>query len=282
MSLLSLRGACRVLAIVVGAELSVGVVACGSEGNSQSSESANDSSREWVETVTKTDFGEVRLSARPERIVALNPAAADIVISLGYDPMAINLMEQVSAPWLTNVATDGQIKNDLIDLSAVANVEKIAKLNPDLIVGGRDNIPDEQVWGRLSDIAPTVPIGSSVSKNTDDTVKYFASLLNEQDRAENIISDTHEVLRKAGESSGLSGRTFSYIYPRGDKYTIMGGELFELLGMEESQVQALRGDGTTQLSREEGGRIDGDVIFIFDSSVSFNSSANQSLGGSIR
>ncbi|MDA4894626.1 ABC transporter substrate-binding protein [Microbacterium resistens] len=125
-------------------------------------------SQATTRTVT-TDYGDVEVPARAERIVVLNYALAGYLYDLDQ-PVAATIPEDAdagegafSAMWGDGPKEDGTVflpwSVDGFDL------ESILALQPDLIIGGGIGFPlfqAEKVYDDLSDIAPTVLVGKEL------------------------------------------------------------------------------------------------------------------------
>ncbi|MEV8428478.1 ABC transporter substrate-binding protein [Streptomyces chartreusis] len=106
---------------------------------------------QWPRTIEHA-MGETVIESRPERVVVLDVGELDNVVSLGIEPVGLAPTE--GSPELPsylkkdagNPANIGTINN--------LNLEAIAALKPDLILGSRLRAADK--YDELSKIAPTV------------------------------------------------------------------------------------------------------------------------------
>lgn len=154
--------------------LAVGLAACGGGGSSSSSGSTAGGGS-GTRTV-KTAKGPVEVPAEPTRVVSIQPSTADTLYDLGIEPIGVyDLGAQYVSPryrakWnkATKVGDDGEI-----------NVEEVAKLEPDLIIGANYEW-NTDVYSKLTEIAPTVitPISGwrEISHSTADAVNRLAQL----------------------------------------------------------------------------------------------------------
>ena len=104
-------------------------------------------------TVTHA-LGETRLARKPTRIVVLDGGELDGVLALGLTPvgMAVLTPGQTGVP--PYLAGKARRKIALVGATDDLDLQKIADLKPDLILGSR--LRDRDLYGRLSAIAPTV------------------------------------------------------------------------------------------------------------------------------
>ncbi|GAA4622716.1 iron-siderophore ABC transporter substrate-binding protein [Actinoallomurus vinaceus] len=106
---------------------------------------------EWPRTITHA-MGRTVIKAQPRRVVVLDVGELDNVVSLGVKPVGL-------APTEGSPALPSYLKNDAGTPKNVGtinslNLEAIAALKPDLILGSRLRAADS--YDELSKIAPTV------------------------------------------------------------------------------------------------------------------------------
>lgn len=106
---------------------------------------------EFPRTV-KHALGETEIKEQPKRVVVLDTGELDSVLSLGITPVGMvttkgaNPVPSYLADKVKDVKSVGTI-NEI-------NVEEIAALQPDLIVGSK--LRAEKIYSQLSEVAPTV------------------------------------------------------------------------------------------------------------------------------
>jgi iron complex transport system substrate-binding protein len=128
----------------------VSLAACGSSG---SSDAAQPAAAKEPATRTVTHFrGTTEVPADPQRVVALDTGELDSAVALGVIPVGA-----VRAPVDTGLLS--YLEDDLTDVELVGeigepNLEAIAALEPDLILGSELRVAD--FYDELSAIAPTV------------------------------------------------------------------------------------------------------------------------------
>lgn len=100
-------------------------------------------------------FGSTTIESQPERVVSLSYSGHDDILAMGVKPVAIRYWygdyPNGVFPWAQDALGDSepeQLKGDL-------NIEQIAALDPDVILGISSGITEEQ-YQLLSQIAPTV------------------------------------------------------------------------------------------------------------------------------
>ncbi|WP_075779470.1 ABC transporter substrate-binding protein [Streptomyces acidiscabies] len=154
----SLRGIGRLKAVPVAVALgAVVLTGCGSSDSGNDSPKADASvagdSAGFPRTV-KTAMGDVKIPAKPKRVVVLDTGELDDVTLLGIDPVGA-----VPPHFKTEGGFPTYLKGELGGTQDVGpllepNLEKIASLKPDLILSSK--VRHEKIYDKLSAIAPTV------------------------------------------------------------------------------------------------------------------------------
>ncbi|GGI44703.1 hypothetical protein GCM10008018_08420 [Paenibacillus marchantiophytorum] len=183
--------------------------------------------RTEVKTV-KTMNGDIRIPLQPQRIVAEEYLGS--LIPLGVIPVgapSLILKNLYFKEALQKVADTGDYGK--------MNLEKIAQLNPDLILSSNsDN------YAQLSKIAPTVIVPYGELKNAHEELTYFGQLLGKQKEAAAWLNDYDRriALAKARVDKAVPAEaTFSIlevtektIYTYGDNFGRGGQPVYQSLG----------------------------------------------------
>ncbi|QYJ16653.1 hypothetical protein Rxycam_02488 [Rubrobacter xylanophilus DSM 9941] len=103
-------------------------------------------------------YGVTRISGRPRRVVSLGYQEHDFLYALGIKPVAVRYWygdrDDVIYPWAEDEAGDAD--PEILNMPfGQLNFEKIAALEPDLIMGVYAGLTQEE-YETLSEIAPTV------------------------------------------------------------------------------------------------------------------------------
>ncbi len=103
-------------------------------------------------------FGETTIEAAPTRVVSAGFTGQDDLLALGVVPIAVTYWfgDQPFAVWPWARAQLGDAEPVVLNLDDGIDVERIAELDPDLIVATNAGV-DADTYERLSQIAPTVP-----------------------------------------------------------------------------------------------------------------------------
>lgn len=203
-------------------------------------------------------YGKTRVPEDPERVVTLDPTVLLDVLALGVKPVGYAGAD-ASQPLF--------LRDDLAGVESIGaesqpNIEKVAALNPDLIIGYTET-PET-----FAEIAPTVAV------EYDETewkrmFRFRADVLGEKKLAEEKIADFDARVNEFREAMGdrLDEATVSMVrfgesnvvvYP-----TSFSGSVLADIGIKRPPNQAYDiGECCVELSVEEVPNIDADYIFV--------------------
>ncbi|GAA1741466.1 iron-siderophore ABC transporter substrate-binding protein [Dietzia kunjamensis subsp. schimae] len=222
-------------------------------GSSDTAEASSDDSY----TVTHA-MGETVIDGTPERVVVLDSPHLDALVALGHTPVGITESGAGTGapPYL------GDVDADIVGLTSEPDIDAIAALAPDLIIGAK--VRHEAIYDELSGIAPTV---YSENSGTDwqEQARITAAAVGEDDEMEQLIDDLDTRIAEVGEQVGAEGTTLSIVRFRPDNFRLYGPETFS--GSILSQMGFDLGErewneySMAELSPELYEQIAGDVVF---------------------
>lgn len=240
-------------------------------------------------------LGTTEVPANPQRVVTLDKLSLETMLALGLTP--IGTVDGSLEPY------EGLID---VDLSGIVNIggeaepdlEQILTLNPDLIFGeGTPGEGIDQIYGRLSRIAPTVAfIGgpeAGYEQGWKDTFLSYAGLLNRGSEAEQLLRDYETRARTFGETFRVTTgtppeeTTVSVIRFRTDMIrayvaSSFAGSVIEEAGLSRPEGQRVKLPPSEApwvgLSIERLSEIDADHIFIFQTFGDFEEGSTEIPG----
>jgi iron complex transport system substrate-binding protein len=206
-------------------------------------------------------MGETEVPGAPTRIVVLDSSFLDAAIALGMPPIAAT--EGVAGSGLPAYLADATADIELVGLTTEPNLEQIAALQPDLILGAK--VRHEALYPQLSQIAPTVFSESSGSDWTSQ-VRITGEALGQTDQAEALLADFDERAAAVGESIGAAGKTaviVRFIPGQNRLYgpTTFSGSVLTQVGFDLGDKGYDPAVGMALISSEQIDMLDTDVIF---------------------
>lgn len=265
------RACAAALALVASAALA----ACSSDddaadsGSSSKTSTATDSFPVSVDT----KFGEVEVKDQPHTIVALGWGDAEIATELGVQPVGVSDWLAFGGNGLSPWAKASYDKAPEQLGTMEIDYEKIAKLNPDLILNTRST-GDENTYKRLSEIAPTIsPVKGADNFLTpwDTQVEMISTAIGEKEKGSDLVTQVKDKLAEVKDAHPQwSGKTATVLtktaaewgaYVTGDARA----DLLASLGFRQNEtIAGLAKDSFyVSLSEENVDQADSDVVVGF-------------------
>ena len=224
--------------------------------------------------VVEHRYGETTVPAEPQRVVSVGLTEQDTLLQLGVVPVAVTEWygDQPFATWPWAQELLGDAEPEVLSAADGFELERIAALEPDLIVGTNSGMSRKD-YELFSAIAPTITSVEGASlyfSSWQDQTMQIARALGQEAEGQALVDDLAgryaEVAAAHPEWAGLTA-TFSqggpydgqlYVYPAG-----LGTEFLTDLGftMTDGLEKYALEDGTQALiSAENVGLIDADVV----------------------
>lgn len=179
------------------------------------------------------ELGRTEVPVRPERVVSLALEITDTLIALDRTPVGSLVLDGASDGFTPAISDRAQ---DVESVGTQPNLEKIALLEPDLIVGFDWGVePDHR---EMSRIAPTVGFPSD-THDWKDWLRRSAQAIGASDRAEEVLRDYRD--RTERIRAGVGGTPVSFVDPGEGSIGIFGppsstGKVLGDLGLEVQPV----------------------------------------------
>jgi iron complex transport system substrate-binding protein len=218
-------------------------------------------------------YGTTTITKAPQRIVTVGSTEQDVILALGEKPVGVTEWygDQPYATWPWARAALGDAKPAVLHADDGINIEAVAKLRPDLIIGTNSGM-DANVYKKLSALAPTVagPKGGTLYFSPWDVqTQLIADALGRHAEGAELIDGVKKTFSDAlaahpefqGKTVTFSQNAFYdgklYVYPPG-----LGVEFLDMLGFTVNpKIKPLAEPGTqAEISAERLDVIDADVL----------------------
>lgn len=221
------------------------------------------------------EFGQTTIEAKPETVVALGVTDIDPLLALDTVPVAAAAYTQYSksivGPWAKELLSGQTV--ELIENESKPDIERIAALEPDLIVAISSGI-DAETYALLDKVAPTLARPADVAAYTvprDRATTMIATALGQEQKGQQLVDDANAaIVAAAKDHPEFTGSTGAVVLPYEDKYGVYTsgdarGQFLTQLGFDLPPDVSAQDDGTSffiDLSREEADRMEGDVLVV--------------------
>jgi iron complex transport system substrate-binding protein len=245
-------------------------VACGGEGNEDGGTNSDET------RLIRHYLGETRVPVNPQRIVAADTGLTlGALVSVDAIPLAAGSLASFMGRDFNEALYPMVDDVEPISVESGINVEQIAALEPDMIVGIGPGLVEE-VYDQLSEIAPTVPVdlppGSSVReymRKVAETVGKTELLEERLAALDAKLASLREELPEIGTVSIVSVFDASEVFVYNEPYELaqfvsaLGGEVvpkFSELGAEPGEDGDL--NPRVPISLERLPEVDGETLFL--------------------
>lgn len=206
--------------------------------------------------------GETRVPRSPERVVVLDRFPLDSALAVGVKPVGVPTPSNL--PAYLGKRTQGLTG---IGDEYAPSLEKIAALEPDLIIGSIYYA--EGSYEKLSRIAPTVLIDDEDSGHWKKIHAEVADALGKEKAGEEAMSRYEERIEEFDRAMGEGPRPeVSVVRPRDDGIRLYGkayfsGTILEDAGLPRPPSQDVEEKEPLDISKELVRKAGGDVIFVW-------------------
>lgn len=245
------------------------LAACGN--NEAGTKNTKSSEKEEQSYTVKHVMGETTISENPKRVVVLTNEGTEALLAMDVKPVGA-VKSWLGDPWYDHIKDDMD-GVEIVGTELEVNLEKIAALKPDLIIGNK--VRQEAIYDKLSAIAPTV-FSETLTGNWKENFSLYAKAINQEDKGNEVLQQFNEHIADVKEKLGdkvnqevsvvrfLAGT--SYIY-----YTdSFSGVIFDQLGFKRAEQQKelfnadnKLGNFSLEVGKEVIPKMDGDILFYF-------------------
>ncbi|MED1467278.1 iron-siderophore ABC transporter substrate-binding protein [Bacillus salipaludis] len=216
-------------------------------------------------------MGSTTIKGTPKRVVVLTNEGTEALLALGVKPVGA-VQSWLGNPWYDHIKED--MKDvEVVGVESEVNVEKIAALKPDLIIGNK--LRQEAVYKQLSAIAPTV-FSETLRGDWKDNFKLYAKALNLEEKGNEVLAaydkKVANVKAKLGNKVNQTVSVVRFMAGTSRIYYTdsFSGVIFDQLGFKRApQQEALftpdnkLGKLAIEVGKEVIPKMDADYLFYF-------------------
>lgn len=247
--------------LATAAALALFLTACGTADPGSTGSGASEES-----ATVEHAMGSTEVPCTPQKVVTLGQGQTDSVLALGVTPVGV--VEPWTDDWYEYLPREVE-EAEVVGTELEPDLEKIASLQPDLIVGSK--LRHEAVYDKLSKIAPTV-FSETIGVTWKENVSLWAEALCAPEEGKQIVADYEERADRLGRDLAEAGKADTEVsmirfMPDQVRIYLTGfpGSVIRDAGLERPKAQRVEDWETSEqlveISEERIPDMDGDVIF---------------------
>ena len=241
------------------------LAACGNSNDEQADkETGTDNGSETTGYTVQHAMGETPIKETPKKVVILTNEGTEALLSMGVTPVGA-VQSWTGDPWYSHIA-DKMADVKVVGTESEVNVEAIAALKPDLIIGNK--MRQEKIYDQLNAIAPTV-FAETLRGNWQENFKLYAQALNKEEDGQKVIADYEQRIKDIQEKLGdkVNQEVSIVRFMAGDvriyHKDTFSGVILEQIGLKRPESQNVDDFAERNATKERIPAMDGDILFYF-------------------
>lgn len=237
------------------------LAACGNK--EEKDESAGNDTNEETYTV-KHAMGTTEIKGTPKKVIILTNEGTEALLAMGVTPVGA-VQSWTGDPWYDHIA-DKMKDVEVVGTESELNMEAIAKLQPDLIIGNK--MRQEEQYNQLKDIAPTV-MAETLRGNWKENFELYAKALNKEEKGKEVLAEYDQRIEDLKSKLGdkLNQKVSMVRFLAGDVRIYhkdsFSGVILDQLGFARPDGQDVDDFAEKGVTKERIPAMDGDVLFYF-------------------
>jgi iron complex transport system substrate-binding protein len=237
--------------------------ACGSNEETEKAKDGNTPAEETSYTIEHA-MGTETLSKTPEKIVILTNEGTEALLALGVTPVGA-VQSWTGDPWYDHIAE--QMEGvQVVGLESQVNVEAIASLQPDLIIGNK--MRHEEIYEQLKAIAPTV-YAETLRGDWQENFQLYAKAINKAEKGQEVLDQYNQHIdalkEKLGDKTSMEVSMVRFMAGDVRIYhkDTFSGVILEQLGFARPESQNVDDFAEKGVTKERIPAMEGDILFYF-------------------
>ncbi|RSK55496.1 ABC transporter substrate-binding protein [Bacillus canaveralius] len=247
------------------------LAACGNTAEEPAATNEAGNNAEAASYTVEHAMGNTTIEKTPKRVIILTNEGTEALLALGVKPVGA-VQSWLGDPWYDHIKKDMD-GVEVVGVEHEVNLEKIAALKPDLIIGNK--LRQEAVYSQLNAIAPTI-FSETLRGDWKENFKLYAKALNQEEKGKKVLNefDNHveELKEKLGDKVNREVSVVRFMAGKSRIYYTdsFSGVIFEQLGFKRAAQQAdlftpdnKLGNLAIEVGKEVIPQMDGDILFYF-------------------
>lgn len=239
------------------------LAACGTDGDQAKDTAEKPKVKEESYSVEHA-MGTTTLEKTPEKIVILTNEGTEALLALGVTPVGA-VQSWTGDPWYDHIAEDMKDVK-VVGVESQVNVEAIAALQPDLIIGNK--MRQEDIYEQLKAIAPTV-FAEDLRGNWKNNFELYAKAVNKEEKGKEVLAAYDKRIEDLKEKLGdkINTKVSMVRFMAGDVRIYhkdsFSGVILEQIGLARPESQDQEDFAEKGVTKERIPAMDGDILFYF-------------------
>ncbi|NMH69077.1 iron-siderophore ABC transporter substrate-binding protein [Bacillus sp. RO3] len=238
------------------------LAACGNKEEKDETAGKEDQKKETYSV--EHAMGTTEIEGTPEKVVILTNEGTEALLSMDVTPVGA-VQSWTGDPWYDHIADD--MKDvEVVGTESELNMEAIAKLQPDLIIGNK--MRQEEQYNQLKDIAPTV-MAETLRGNWKENFELYSEALNKEEKGKEVLAEYDQRIEDLKGKLGdqLNQEVSMVRFLAGDVRIYhkdsFSGVILDQLGFARPEGQDVDDFAEKGVTKERIPAMDGDVLFYF-------------------
>ncbi|MFD1954536.1 ABC transporter substrate-binding protein [Paenibacillus thailandensis] len=256
--------------------MAIALTGCGSNGSNNvsadngaapasESPAASPAQSDSGTRVVKHAMGEATITGTPQKVVVLTNEGTEALLALGVKPVGA-VKSWTGDPWYDHIK-DQMEGVTVVGEESQPNIELIAGLQPDLIIGNK--MRQEKVYEELSAIAPTV-MAEDLRGDWQVNFKLYAEALGKTAEGEQLMKAYNDRIAdfksKAGDKLNKTVSVVRFMAGKTRVYhtDTFSGVIFDQIGIARTEMTKNAKDKfVDEITKERLPEADADILFYF-------------------
>lgn len=244
------------------------LAACGNNsGNNNAgkdNEGNGDAPKEETSYTVEHAMGTAEIKGTPEKVVILTNEGTEALLAMGVKPVGA-VQSWLGDTWYDHIKSDME-GVEVVGTESAVNLEAIAALQPDLIIGNK--LRQEDVYEQLNAIAPTV-FAETLKGDWKENFALYSKALNKEEEGKKVMDDYDARVASISEEAGdkLQQEVSIVRFTAGDVRIYhkdsFSGVILDQLGFARPESQNVNDFAEMNATKERIPAMDGDILFHF-------------------
>ncbi|MGF2617693.1 iron-siderophore ABC transporter substrate-binding protein [Rossellomorea vietnamensis] len=242
------------------------LAACGTNnGNEEESAgTGEDTNEENTSYTVEHAMGTTEVEGDPERVIILTNEGTEALLAMDVTPVGA-VQSWIGDPWYDHIA-DEMADVEVVGTESELNMEAIAKLKPDLIIGNK--MRQEDQYDKLNAIAPTI-FAETLRGNWKENFELYSKALNKEEKGQEVIAEYDQRIEDLKTELGdklemeVSMVRFMPTDVRIYHKDSFSGVILDQIGFARPESQDVNDFAAKGVTKEQIPAMDGDILFYF-------------------